>query len=89
MVKARTLAGAGVRGEPREYADRLAIVREPGYRAARINEAQEGAALAKMPNPQAFIKTIEQSIDAEEASLVKELSPPQEPARAWRMRSVP
>jgi hypothetical protein len=40
-----------------------------------VKEAQETAALAKMPNPQAFVKQIEDSIAMEEASLVKELGP--------------
>ncbi len=75
VAKARTLVVQEFEESVAKYADRLAVIREPGYRAARIKEAQEGAALAKMPNPQAFIKTIEQSLDAEEASLVKELNP--------------
>jgi len=52
---------------------RLAVVRDPAYRAQRLKEAQQGA--ATMPNPQAFLKQIEASIDVEEQSLVKELSP--------------
>jgi hypothetical protein len=53
----------------------LAVVRDPAYRAQRVKEAQEAAALSKMPNPQALIKQVEESIGVEEASLVKELGP--------------
>ena len=40
-----------------------------------MKEAQEAAAIGKMPNPQAFVKQIEDSIGVEEASLVKEIGP--------------
>ena len=51
------------------------LVRDPAYRARRVKDAQEAAALAKMPNPQAFVKSVEDSVGIEEASLVKEVSP--------------
>ncbi len=57
------------------YTAQLAVVRDPAYRAKRVAEAKEGAAAAKMPNPQAFVKQVEDSIGVEEASLLKEIGP--------------
>src|SRR4029077_8879435 len=51
----------------------LAVVRDPAWRAARMKEAQRDS--ATMPNPQTFLKQIEDSIRIEEASLVQEVSP--------------
>ena len=75
VVKARQLVVQEFEESMATHAARLAVVRDPAYRATRVREAQETAALAKMPNPQAFIKQIEQSIDIEEATLVKEVGP--------------
>ena len=75
VAKARQIVVQGFEESLAAYTTQLAVVRDPAYRAKRVKEAQETAALAKMPNPQAFVKQIEQSIDVEEASLVKELSP--------------
>jgi hypothetical protein len=75
VVKARQLVVDGLEESIAAYTARLAIVRDPAYRAKRLQEAQEAVAIAKMPNPQAFIKQIEESIGIEEASLVKELGP--------------
>jgi hypothetical protein len=75
VVKARQLVVAGFEESLAAYTARLAVVRDPAYRSKRMKEAQEAVALAKMPNPQAFIKQIEDSIGVEEASLLKELSP--------------
>ena len=75
VVKARQLVVQGFEESIAAYTARLAVVRDPAFRARRMTEAQEAAALAKMPNPQAFIKQIEESIGIEEASLVKELGP--------------
>jgi hypothetical protein len=75
VMKARQLVVQGFEESAAAYTTRLAIVRDPAYRAKRVKEAQEGAALAKMPNPQAFVKQIEDSIGVEEASLLKELAP--------------
>jgi hypothetical protein len=52
---------------------RLAVVRDPAWRATRLKDAQQSA--ATMPDPQAFIKQIEESIRIEEAALVNELAP--------------
>jgi len=52
---------------------RLAVIRDPAWRATRLKEAQQDA--AAMPNPQAFVKQIEESIRIEEASLVAEVGP--------------
>jgi len=75
VVKARQLVVQGFEESMATYTAQLAAVRDPAYRAKRVQEARETAALAKMPNPQAFIQQIEQSIDLEEATLVKEVSP--------------
>jgi hypothetical protein len=52
---------------------RLAVVRDPAWRANRIKEAQQAA--ATMPKPDEFLKHIEASIGIEEATLAKEVSP--------------
>lgn len=52
---------------------RLAVVRDPAWRANRMKEAQQAA--ATMPKPDQFLTQIEESIRIEEASLVKEVSP--------------
>jgi hypothetical protein len=75
VVKARTLVVQELAESVASYTARLAVVRDPAERAKRLKEAQETAVQAKMPNPQAFVKTIEDSIRVEEASLVKELGP--------------
>jgi len=73
VVKARQLAVEGLEESMSKYTERLAVVRDPAWRAKRMKDAQEAA--KTMPNPQAFIKTIEESIGVEEASLLKELGP--------------
>ena len=75
VVANRTLAVAGLQESVDKATERLAVVRDPAYRAKRMKEAQEAVAATKMPNPQAFLKTIEDSIAVEEASLVKKVSP--------------
>ena len=75
VVKARQLVVQSFEESMATHTARLAVVRDPAYRARRLKEAQESAAIAKMPNPQAFIKQVEDSIGVEEASLVKELGP--------------
>src|SRR5262245_44533758 len=52
---------------------RLAVIRDPAWREKRLKDAQQSA--ATLPNPQAFLKTIEESIRVEEDMLVKDLSP--------------
>ena len=75
VVKARQIVVHGFEESVGSYTAQLALVRDPAYRAKRVSEAKETAAMTKMPNPQAFIKQIEDSISMEEASLVKELGP--------------
>jgi hypothetical protein len=75
VVKARQLVVQGFEESMAAQAARLEVVRDPANRAKRLKEAQEGAILAKMPDPQAFVKQMEQAIALEEASLVKELGP--------------
>jgi hypothetical protein len=77
VAKARQLVVQGYDESLAVYTSRLAVVRDPAYRAKRVAEAKEGAAAAKMSNAQAqvFIKQVEDSIGVEEASLLKELSP--------------
>ena len=75
VVKARQQVVREYEESSAAFTARLAVVRDPAYRAQRVKEARESAALATMPNPQAFVKQIEDSIGIEEASLLKELSP--------------
>jgi hypothetical protein len=75
VAKARQIVVDGFEETLAATKAQLAVVRDPAYRTKRVNEAKEAAAASKMPNPQAFIKQIEDSITAEEASLVKEMSP--------------
>ena len=75
VVKARQLVVQGFEESVAAYAAQLAVLRDPSSRAKRVKEAQEAAALGKMPNPQAFVKQVEASIGVEEASLVKEVGP--------------
>jgi hypothetical protein len=55
------------------YTARLAVVRDPAWRANRLKEAQQASTM--MPNPQAFIKQIEESIGIEETALLTALGP--------------
>jgi hypothetical protein len=71
--KARQLEVDGLEQNVKAVTARLAVVRDPAARAKRLKDAE--AAAATMPNPQAFVKQIEESIRVEEAALVKELSP--------------
>ena len=48
-------------------------MRDPAWRATRLKDAQQAS--TTMPNPQAFIKQIEESIRIEETSLLNELGP--------------
>ena len=75
VVAARKIAVAGFQESVDKATAQLAVVRDPAYRAKRMKEAQEAVVAAKMPNPQAFLKSIEDSIALEEGSLVKEVSP--------------
>ena len=75
VVKARQLSVESLQESVDKATARLAEVRDPAYRVKRMKEAQEAVAAAKMPNPQAFLKSVEDSIGLEEASLVKEASP--------------
>ncbi len=74
VAKARQLVVQGFEESLAAVRKRLEVVRDPAYRARHLKDAQETAVLAKMPNPQAFVKQVEDSIAAEEASLVKDLS---------------
>jgi hypothetical protein len=73
VVKARELEVQNAQQSVDTFTARLAEVRDPAWRAKRLKEAQEAA--AAMPNPQAFVKQIEESLQIEEASLVKEVGP--------------
>jgi hypothetical protein len=64
---------AGLEETAQKQKDRLAVIQAPAYRTKRLAEAKQAA--ATMPNPQAFLKTIEESLGVEEASLLKDLSP--------------
>jgi len=71
VVRQRSVAG--LEETVQKHNARLAVIRDPAYRTKRMQEAKQAA--ATMPNPQAFLKTIEESLGVEEASLLKELSP--------------
>jgi hypothetical protein len=72
-ARSRQARQAGFQESVDAYTARLAVIRDPAWRATRMKEAQQDA--AAMPNPQAFVKQIEESIRVEEASLVAEVSP--------------
>ena len=73
VVKARQLEVEGAQQSVDAQTARLAVVRDPAWRAKRLKEAEQGAAVA--PDPKAFMKMIEETIRLEEETLVKELSP--------------
>ena len=73
VAKARQLDVDNIQQNLDAQTARLAVVRDPAWRAKRMKEAQDVAASA--PDPQTFVKQIEESIRLEEAALVKELSP--------------
>jgi hypothetical protein len=75
VMKARQLVVQEFEESMAAYTAQLAAVRNPANRAKRLKEAQEAAALAKMANPQEFVKQVEASIAIEETSLLKELGP--------------
>ena len=52
---------------------RLAIVRDPAWRAQRMKDAREAA--ARMPKPEEFVASIESAVKIEEASLVQDIGP--------------
>ena len=72
VIAARQVTVAGFEDTARASTARLAVVRDPAWRAQRMKEAQQGA--ATMPNPDVFLKQIEETIRLEEETLVKELS---------------
>ena len=73
VAAARQVTMRNLEETARVSSARLAVVRDPAYRAGRLKDAQQAA--ATMPNRQAFLKTIDDSIAVEEQMLVKELSP--------------
>ena len=73
VVKAREMDVESAEQSVAAATARLAIVQDPAWRAKRMKEAQQDA--AAMPNPQAFLKQIEDSIAIEAATLLKEVSP--------------
>jgi hypothetical protein len=73
VAKARQEAVNGYQQSVDAQNARLATVRDPAWRATRMKDAQRAA--ATMPNPEAFLKQVEESIAVEEATLVKEVSP--------------
>jgi hypothetical protein len=73
VAKARQLELSGVQDSIDAYTARLVVVRDPAWRAKRLKDAQQDA--ATMPNPQSFVKQIEELMKIEEGELVKELAP--------------
>jgi hypothetical protein len=54
-------------------AARLAVVRDPAWRAKRLADAKRAA--STMPDPQAFLEQVGEGIRIEEAELEKEVAP--------------
>ncbi len=73
VVKARQIEVDSYQQSVDAQLARLAVVRDPAWRAKRMKDAQQAA--AAMPRPDEFLKQIEESIRLEEAVLVKEVSP--------------
>ncbi len=73
VVAARQLEVGNFEQSVKNYTARLAVVRDPAWRAKRLTEAQQAA--ATMPDPQGFVRDIEAAVRIEEESLVTELSP--------------
>jgi hypothetical protein len=73
VVKARELEVESLQQSVDTATARLAVVRDPAWRATRMKDAQQDS--ATMANPEAFLRQIEETILIEEASLVKEVSP--------------
>ena len=73
VVKARQLEVDGAQQSVDAQSARLAVVRDPAWRAKRLKDAEQGAATTA--DPKAFMKMIEETIELEQATLVKELSP--------------
>lgn len=73
VARSRQLEAAGFEESVSKATERLAVVRDPAWRAKRMKDAE--AAAATMKDGQAFLKTIAESIAVEEAQLLRELSP--------------
>ena len=71
VVEARRLVVSAAQENVDTLTARLALVRDPAWRAKRLKEAEQDS--TTMPNPQAFIKQIEELIGIEETSLLNEL----------------
>jgi hypothetical protein len=73
VAEARKLELASLQASAEKATARLAVVKDPAWRAKRLKDAE--AAASKMPDPKGFMKQIEEAITIEETSLVKELGP--------------
>ena len=72
-LEARKTVVADAQQSVDAFTQQLAQVRDPARRASRLKEAQQAA--ATLPDPQGFMKQIEESLRIEEASVLKELGP--------------
>jgi hypothetical protein len=73
VVVSRRADVASVQESLEKFKARLAVVRDPAWRAQRMKEAKEAA--AQMPNPEVFIASIESAVKIEETSLAQEIGP--------------
>ena len=73
VVASRRVDVAGYQESLEKFKARLVVVRDPVWRAQRMKDAKEGA--ARLPDPAAFIASVESSLGIEEASLVQEIGP--------------
>jgi hypothetical protein len=73
VVASRRATVAGFQESLEKFKARLAVVRDPVRHAQRMKEAKEAS--ARIPNPEAFMASIEAAARIEEASLVQEISP--------------
>jgi hypothetical protein len=74
VVKARQLVLANLQQSVDAAAARLAVIRDPAWRAKRLKEAQQDAAMMKM-DPPTWVRQVEELIRLEETSLMQEIAP--------------
>lgn len=72
-LEARTADVAQAQQSVNAFTEQLARVRDPARRAERLKDAAKAA--ATLPDPQGFMKQIEESLRVEEAAVVRELEP--------------
>jgi hypothetical protein len=73
VVASRRADVASFQESLEKFKARLAVVRDPVWRAQRMKDAREAA--VRMPKPEEFVASIEASMRIEDASLVEEIGP--------------